>query len=284
HNEANTERPDERSIKRCKNAYPLWAYFIASSNEQFIQCKLCKHPNGTYRKGSGISTIKRYFESNHKAEYQKYRSDSQEVEPYGVHDEEKVRKLNELLVRWIICNQQAFCVVEDKDFRIFIFELNPRYKLPTRQTVSTYVGLLYKREREQLRSYFRKFNHKVSITTDAWSLCTNQAFLSVTLHWIDDQWQMQHILLDFIPLHEKHTGYFLAETLFNLIEDFGLGKKILSMTADNASNMDVCGQYLTSMLSFHYENTTFHRLRCAMHILNLAVVNGLSEIDKSTKK
>ncbi|CAG8832724.1 16953_t:CDS:1, partial [Racocetra persica] len=79
----------------------------------------------------------------------------------------------------------------------------------------------------------------------AWSSCTNQAFLSVTLHWINDQWQMQCILLDFIPLHERHIGYFLAETLFNLIEDFGLGKKILSMTANNASNMDVCGQHLT---------------------------------------
>ncbi|CAG8847002.1 31802_t:CDS:1, partial [Racocetra persica] len=60
-----------------------------SSDEQFIQCKLCKHPNGTYGKSSSISTIKRHFESNHKAEYRKYRSDSQEVEPYGVHDEEK---------------------------------------------------------------------------------------------------------------------------------------------------------------------------------------------------
>ncbi|CAG8475158.1 15601_t:CDS:2, partial [Cetraspora pellucida] len=184
-NEANTEGSegsDEQSIKRCKNAHPLWAYFKGSSDDKWIHCKLCKPPNRTYRRGSSISTIKCHFETNHKAVYQKCRSDLQEVEPYGVHDDGK-----------------------DKDFRAFIFELNPRYKLPTRQTISTYVGLLYQREREQLHSYFRKFNHKVSITTDAWSSCTNQAFLSVTLHWIDDQWQMQRILLDFIPLHERHT-------------------------------------------------------------------------------
>ncbi|CAG8597557.1 14014_t:CDS:1, partial [Cetraspora pellucida] len=144
-----------------------------SSDDKWIHCKLCKPPNGTYERGSGISTIKHHFETNYKAVYQKCRSDPQEVEPYGVHDDDKVRKLNELLVRWIICNQQAFCVTEDKDFRTFIFELNPHYKLSTRQTISTYIRLLYQREREQLRSYFRKFNHKVSITTDAWSSYTN---------------------------------------------------------------------------------------------------------------
>lgn len=56
------------------------------------------------------------------------------------------------------------------------------------------------------------------------------------------------------------------------------------MTADNASNMDVCGQHLTSMLKFHYENNAFSRLRCVAHILNLAVTNGLSEVNESTKK
>ncbi|CAG8780382.1 7182_t:CDS:1, partial [Racocetra fulgida] len=66
--------------------------------------------------------------------------------------------------------------------------------------------------------------------------------------------------------------------------DFGLRRKVLSMTADNASNMDACGDHLARMLKYYYDNTAFCRLRCAAHILNLAVVNGLSMIDASTKK
>ncbi|CAG8534407.1 809_t:CDS:2 [Cetraspora pellucida] len=77
---------------------------------------------------------------------------------------------------------------------------------------------------------------------------------------------------------------FLAEMIFKLIEEFGLGKKLLSITADNASNIDCCGQHLASMLDFYYGNTSFCRLRCAAHILNLAVINGLSVINKLTKK
>ncbi|CAG8671618.1 6156_t:CDS:1 [Cetraspora pellucida] len=48
--------------------------------------------------------------------------------------------------------------------------------------------------------------------------------------------------------------------------------------------MNVCGKNLASMLKYHYDNTAFCQLRCAVHILNLAVVNGLSVVDESTKK
>jgi len=37
---------------------------------------------------------------------------------------------------------------------------------------------------------------KMSITTDAWTACNNQEYLSITLHWIDKEWNMKNILLD----------------------------------------------------------------------------------------
>ena len=68
------------------------------------------------------------------------------------------------------------------------------------------------------------------------------------------------------------------------IEHFSLGTQVLSLTADNASNMDVCGRHLASLFESCHENTTFCRLRCAAHILNLAVSKGISVIDESIKK
>ena len=62
----------------------------------------------------------------------------------------------------------------------------------------------------------------------------------MTLHWIDDDWCLQHILLDLIPLHERHTGVSLTKNIMEQIEHFSLGTQVLSLTADNASNMDVC--------------------------------------------
>ena len=55
------------------------------------------------------------------------------IKPYGKNDEEQVAYLIELLVRWIITDQQAFSVVESADFHAFIAALDQRFQLPTRQ-------------------------------------------------------------------------------------------------------------------------------------------------------
>ncbi|CAG8696782.1 7339_t:CDS:2, partial [Racocetra fulgida] len=98
--DSSNEKPNEKSdkqvsFKRSKNAHPLWKYFVQSSDENYIDSEYLKS------------------------------STSRGVEHYGIRDEKKVKKINRLLVRWIVCNQQPFCVAEDEDFRMFVFELDP---------------------------------------------------------------------------------------------------------------------------------------------------------------
>ncbi|CAJ0641250.1 1315_t:CDS:2 [Entrophospora sp. SA101] len=81
---------------------------------------------------------------------------------------------------------------------------------------------------------FNDFSHRVSLTTDAWtSTTTNQGYLGITAHWIDDSWRMKKILLNFIPLNESHTGVYLANKILDTLEEFSLCKKVLAMTTDN---------------------------------------------------
>ena len=184
--EASTENQEPNSKWR-KISHPLWHHFEQSSDGKYVYCNLCR---SRYGKKTGISTIKRHFEKHHKGEYKQHQSKLSfgQIEHYGVHDERKVKWLNGLLLRWIICDQQAFSVVDDKDFCALILVLDPRFKLPTRQTISNHITLVYEQEQIQLRNFFQCFDHKVAITTNAWTACTNQAYLSVTLHWIDDDW------------------------------------------------------------------------------------------------
>ncbi|CAG8473846.1 13407_t:CDS:2 [Cetraspora pellucida] len=83
--EGNSEGLDEHSSKRYKNVHPFWSYFTVSEDEKWIYCKLCKPPKGKYERGSGISTIKRHFESNHKKIYDQCQQ-PQAVMHYGVND------------------------------------------------------------------------------------------------------------------------------------------------------------------------------------------------------
>ncbi|CAG8618834.1 9563_t:CDS:2, partial [Gigaspora rosea] len=235
--------------------------------EQHFEEKQEQHSEEEQLKLLESAQSKRHFQNRHKENYDRIQQSTllmQNVEPYESRDERKVKRLNGLLIRWIICDQQAFQVVENNDFCKLISALDPRFRVPTRQTIFDHVLL--------------------AMTVDTWSACTNQAYFSITLHWINDDWCMQCILLDLIPLHECYTGVFIAENIIEQVEYFGLGAQLLFLNADNATNMDACGRHLANLLQSRYNNTNFCRVRCASHILNLAVKEGISVLDGFVKK
>ena len=116
---------------------------------------------------------------------------------------------------------------------------------------------------------------KFAITTDTWTACTNFGYLAITLHWINDDRNMSQILLDMVPLHERHTGKYIAEKILETVAYYNIGTRILSVTTDNASNMDVFAHTFCETLRTEYGNFDFERVRCAAHVLNLAVSNGM---------
>ncbi|CAG8757276.1 10952_t:CDS:2, partial [Dentiscutata erythropus] len=96
-------------------------------------------------------------------------------------------------------------------------------------------------QQHELQSFFNGSKNKFAITTDAWTSCTNLGFLAITLHWINEHWAMKHILLDMISLHEQHTGSYISKKVLEMISFYGIGSRIISVTTDNAPNMDVFG-------------------------------------------
>lgn len=265
-----------------KAASPLWQYFTASSDDKSVLCTLCCK---SYAKSTGISTIKKHFQTQHKNEYDAVmKRISHSTVAYGPREQQKVDNLDTLLLAWIICNQQSFCVAEDERFRALIKGLDERYNPPKRQTISARINQQYESKKVAVKDFLSTLGRKMALTTDTWSACTNQAYLSATLHWIDDSWQMRQILLDLIPLHERHTGRNLAETLMKSIRFFGIGNNIISITTDNAGNMDTLAQTLGTELRSEFNNTEFGHMRCAAHVLNLAVRQGLSNVSEPIAK
>src|SRR2546423_4069389 len=68
---AGAKNQEEPNSKRRKIGHPLWNYFEQSSDRKYVHCNLCRN---RYGKKTGISTIKRHFESHHKEEYKQYQS------------------------------------------------------------------------------------------------------------------------------------------------------------------------------------------------------------------
>ncbi|CAB4424695.1 unnamed protein product [Rhizophagus irregularis] len=69
-----------------------------------------------------------------------------------------------------------------------------------------------------------------------------------------------------------------------VLREFGLAEKTLALTTDNASSMVSCDKFIVEELENEFRNLDFAHYRCAAHVLNLAVGNGLNLICESVKK
>ena len=77
----------------------------------------------------------------------------------------------------------------------------------------------------------------VAFTLDGWTSPFQTSFLAVTAHWINDDWVQQDVTLGFEHLKGSHTGEALMEAFINVVEQFNLQQKVMSITSDNGSNV-----------------------------------------------
>ena len=62
----------------------------------------------------------------------------------------------------------------------------------------------------------------ISITTDLWSSDNQDDYLSLTGHWINDNWKHQECCLDAQPFNERHTGENIASTFSSSMEKWDI--------------------------------------------------------------
>jgi hypothetical protein len=50
--------------------------------------------------------------------------------------------------------------------------------------------------------------------------------LGISVYWIDNEWQLKSITLDFCVLFGSHTGDNLAQKFLEVLQDFGISTKV----------------------------------------------------------
>ncbi|CAG8582481.1 12666_t:CDS:2 [Cetraspora pellucida] len=75
----------------------------------------------------------------------------------------------------------------------------------------------------------------------------NESYLSLTVYFIIQEWELKKILLDIIPMNEKHTASYIVELLYNVLNIFSLKDHVISLTTDNSSNMVACSSLLATV-------------------------------------
>ena len=156
--------------------------------------------------------------------------------PYSA-DNSKLHRLNSLLVELICAEGLPLRLVESEAFQAFVRELDPRYKLPTRQALSSkLIPDKYDTISSEVKDEISKAD-TVSITTDMWTSSANQSYMGLTAHWLDDRFKMYSRCLAVRPAPGSHTADFISKELTSLAGEWNLELVRLHAITDSGANV-----------------------------------------------
>jgi len=117
--------------------------------------------------------------------------------------------------------------------------VEPRYKMPSRKYFTDNILPKIKESIDTKLTQLLKDVKLLSLTTDIWSTSlSNGSLISMTAHWIGDEFKCMSAILNAQKIEGSHTGAAACQALESMLENWKISKSRIHMVvADNASNM-----------------------------------------------
>ncbi len=154
-----------------------------------------------------------------------------------------------------------FQTVERRGFKAMIRAIDPRYEVPSRKYFTeTEMPKLYAELRENVEKELCDLKY-FATTTDLWSSRTMEPFLSLTIHYITDDWNLGSRCLQTSYFPAEHTAEEIAKGLKEALESWGFKEENqVCITTDNGTNVVKAASL-----------NDWTRLQCFGHRLHLAI-------------
>ena len=108
------------------------------------------------------------------------------------------------------------------------------------------------------------------MTTDTWTSFTNEAYISLTVHFTDDCWEMKSYTRATYLFPEQHTSDNIVEKLKEVVSEYQIDdNKIFAIVHDQGSNFQQAGRLLE-------DDKQWKSVNCVAHCLQLCVIEGFS--------
>ena len=82
-----------------------------------------------------------------------------------------------------------------------------------------------------------------------WTSNQNKGYMCITIHWVDDMWQMQKRIICLPHVKGHHRGELLATEFMKGVMSWNLEKKLFALTLDNASSNNKCVRVVVKELN-----------------------------------
>ncbi|XP_065651310.1 zinc finger BED domain-containing protein 4-like [Hydra vulgaris] len=159
------------------------------------------------------------------------------------------KKLNKLLINFIVGTDQPTSLVRHPNFVNLVSELNKSYKMPCINTVSK---KLIPSITDNLRSILMlelKGCHFITITCDVWSSLSKNSYLGVACHFVDKNMILVDRNLDLRFMSEVKTAEYLFNTLSEIFSEWSTSNKIFALVTDSVKDYDGNGKLINKEIT-----------------------------------
>ena len=231
---------------------PIWEYFEVASDERFAICKLCNKSvarSGKDKKSYTTTNVVKHLESCNRSKYSEYLKNKEDenakrkeiwqakplrqisleesqdyVKVWDINDL-RAKKTHQLIGEMIALDTQPFSIVEDVGFTCLLHCLEPRYQLPSRKYVTYTVLPKIKAGMDVELKKRISCVESINLTTDIWSTdLNNESLLSLTAHWLTDNFQRYSAILHAQVLDESHTSEYIGLMIDSMLETWEISK------------------------------------------------------------
>jgi hypothetical protein len=165
--------------------------------------------------------------------------------------------------------------------------LHPDAPLISRNTLKADLKNLHIRGKQNVKFILNGCPWRICLTSYLWTSLTTDGYICLTTHFIDKNWVLSKMVLNFSFMPPPYNGISLCEKTYNMLEEWVIETKVFTITLDNAYSNDVFVCILKNQLNMKKAllcGGKFFHIRCCAHILNLMVQDGLKEIDNALQK
>ncbi|OAE27781.1 hypothetical protein AXG93_2167s1100 [Marchantia polymorpha subsp. ruderalis] len=188
-------------------------------------------------------------------------------------DDDKRTPLFSKLVNWIVDKQQPIAVVENNFFKEFMHELNPFFNVPSRRTIERGVDDAYEEAKAKIALVLESILVDVALTCDGWYSRIMRGYFDVTLHWVDENWNLRSTVIEFVYFPPPHNQWTTSELLLSILKDLNLATRVRAVTTDSGGEMPPAMRHVAAKLNEEFDaklESDWH-VRCVCHIINRAV-------------
>ena len=255
-----------------------------------VKCNFCPQVY-KHKKGNGYGNYGRHIESKHleklglakgQTQLSGYATTSSHSPGLWSYD---YASCSDNFAEMIAAEGLAYNFAQRLCFNEFITEnVQPAWQSMSRNTVKRKMIKRYNTRKAELVEYFQKHSDlHVSICSDIWTdHWQHHSYMGVTCHWVDERFVLHKRVLGFRVFDEAHTARNIAAVLLRVLQEYRLTQRVFSIGFDNASANTASIPELTQYCQPGIGGRFFH-IRCAPHILNLCVQDGLTYLQQITE-